>query len=92
MLFRSLQVQQFCYVREIGRDDGGIYVIQDYGGEERKCRVPEGSVISLAEDASMPYSKRDSDAAIEVIGRKELKLAEFSVGIKGSRIITLGEC
>lgn len=92
MLSHLLQVQQFCYVREIGRDDGGIYVIQDYGGEERKCRVPEGSVISLAEGASMPYSKKDSDAAIEVIGRKELKLAEPSVGIRGSRVVTVGEC
>ncbi|MGI6472461.1 MAG: hypothetical protein ACOX1N_05305 [Candidatus Methanomethylophilaceae archaeon] len=92
MLSHLLQVQQFCYVREIGRDDVGIYVIQDYDGVERKCRVPAGSVVSLAENVSIPYSKKDSDAEIEVIGRKELKLAEFSVGIKGSRIITLGEC
>lgn len=92
MLAHLLQVQQFCYVKEIGRDDGGIYAIQDYGGEERKCRVPKGSVISLAEDASIPYSEKNSDAKVEVIGRKELKLAELSVGIRGSRVVTVGEC
>lgn len=92
MLAHLLQVQQFCYVTEIGRDDEGIYAIQDYDGNIRKCRVPKGSVVCLAEEADMPYSKKDSNAGIEIIGRKELKLAEFSVGIRGSRIITLGAC
>ncbi len=92
MLSHLLQVQQFCYVREIGRDEGGIYVVQDYDGEKRRCRVPPGSVVALAEDVSIPYSKKDSEAEIEVIGRSQLKLAEFSVGIMGSRIVTLGEC
>lgn len=92
MLAHLMQVQQFCYVTEIGRDEDGIYVTQDYDGEKRRCRVPAGSVISLSEDLSMDYSKKDSKAEIEVLGRKELKLAEFSVGVKGSRIVTLGVC
>lgn len=92
MLAHLLQVQQFCHVIELERDDEGIYAIQDYDGEIRKCRVPLGSVVSMAEGASVSYSKKDTDAEIEVIGRIELKLALPSVGIRGSRIITLGAC
>ena len=92
MLAHLLQVQQFCYVTEIGRDNEGIYAIQNYDGDTRKCRVPVGSVVSMAEDVRIPYSKKESDAEIEVVGRKELKLALPSVGIRGSRIITLGAC
>lgn len=86
MLAHLLKVQQFCYVTEIGKDDDGIFVIQDYGDEIRRCRVPPGSIISLGEKVDIPYSKKSSDTKIEVLGREDLELAESSVGFKGARV------
>lgn len=86
MLAHLLKAQQFCYVTEIGQDDDGIFVIQDYGNEVRRCRVPTGSIISLADKIKIPYSKISSEAKIEVLGREKLELAISSVGFKGSRV------
>ncbi len=92
MLAHLLKAQQFCYVTEIGQDDDGIFAVQNYGDEVRKCRVPPGSLISFADNIEAPYSKKSSDAKIEVIGRESLELAEGSVGFKGSRILAKEVC
>lgn len=86
MLAHLLKAQQFCYVTEIGKDEEGIFVTQDYEGEVRRCRVPVGSIISLADKVNIPYSKINSDAKIKVLGREDLELAEKSVGFKGARV------
>ncbi len=92
MLAHLLGAQQFCYVTEIGKDDEGIFVVQDYDGEVRRCRVPSGSIVSLLDKVGIPYSKMDSDVKIEVLGREDLELAVNSVGFKGSRVLVKEVC
>lgn len=92
MLAHLMKVQQFCYVVEVGRDGEGIFVRQDYGDEMRKCRVPVGSIIAMAEEIDIPYSEKKGDVEIEVLGRTDLELAENSVGIKGSRVVKKEVC
>lgn len=92
MLAHLLKAQQFCYVTEIGKDDEGIFAVQDYGDESRRCRVPPGSIISLADKVKIPFSERSSDTKIEVLGREALELAISSVGFKGSRVLVKEVC
>ena len=92
MLAHLLGVQQFCYVTEIGKDDEGIFVVQDYDGEIRRCRVPYGSIVSLTNKMEIPYSKMNPDVKIEVLGRENLELAVNSVGFKGSRVLVKEVC
>ncbi|HKM09909.1 MAG TPA: hypothetical protein VJX93_05450 [Candidatus Methanomethylophilaceae archaeon] len=92
MLAHLMKIQQFCYVTEVGRDDEGIFVKQDYGDEIRKCRVPAGSIISMGDGVNIQYSEKEVDTEIMVLGRKDLELAKNSVGIQGSRVIKKEVC
>lgn len=93
MLAHLIAAQQFCYVSDMGRDDDGLYVVQDYGDEKRRCRVPRGSVISFKEDFESKYEdKGASSSEIKVIGREPLELAERSVGFAGSRVFAREVC
>ncbi len=86
MLGRS----QFCYCVEVSRGDG-FTALQDYGDELRRCRVPEGSVLSVSEgdlNRRLPSIARFVEAShveIQKLDRIALGLGAFSVGMNGSR-------
>lgn len=90
-LAAQLQVPQFCYVTELSRADSGFTVVQDYGDEIRTCRVPAVAVLSVAEgdlNRRLPSIQRFLDAQkipITTLGRVDLMLGTFSVGLRGSR-------
>ncbi len=93
MLAHLLRAQQFCYVTEIARDDEGMIVTQDYGDENRKCRVPPGSFISLKEDVKFPFQDKSASISdVIILGREDLELAEMSVGSCGSRVFEREVC
>lgn len=90
-LAQMLGVPQFCYVTQLRRDGDGFLVTQDYGDEQRDCRVPAGAVLSVAEgdlNRRLPSIERYLAVAarpITVLDRVQLMLGAFSVGLKGSR-------
>lgn len=83
--------EQFCYAVGIERDGQTFLVRQDYGDETRVSRAYPGSVISVSEgDANrrLPSIQRFVDvssAKITRLGRLDLGLGTFSVGLRGSR-------
>ena len=85
-----LGAQQFCYTTELAREGRNLSVKQDYGTFERECILPAGSVVSFAEaDAcgtlmSVEGYIRGAKTEIVKLGRVDLGLGLYSVGIKGS--------
>ncbi len=81
---------QFCYCVKVSREDG-FTAVQDYGDEIRKCRVPEGSVLSVSEgdpNRRLPSIARYIEAShieIKKLDRIALGLGAYSVGMNGSR-------
>ena len=90
-LAQMLGISQFCYVTQLKRNGDGFLVTQDYGDEQRDCRVPAGSVLSVAEgdlNRRLPSINRYLEATalpITVLNRVQLMLGAYSVGLKGSR-------
>lgn len=85
-----LGVQQFCYTSKLIRKSDVLSATQDYGTFERECDVPVGSVVSFSEaDAcgtlmSIDGYIRSRNAEVVRLGRVDLGLGLYSVGIKGS--------
>ena len=83
--------EQFCYATHIEREGGAFLITQDYGDEVRTCRAPEGSVVSVQEgdvNRPLPSIQRFIDVSsyeIKKLGRIDLGLGTFSVGLRGSR-------
>lgn len=90
-LAEMLGREQFCYAVDIERGAGSFTVRQDYGDEIRICRAPEGSVVSVQEgdvNRPLPSIQRFIDVSsveIKKLGRLDLGLGTFSVGLRGSR-------
>lgn len=84
-----LQVQQFLYTERLEIGDG-MTAVQDYGTFIRTSRVPKGSVVSFGNvDPSgfLPSVEgflRARRAEITRLGRVDLQLGLYSVGLRGS--------
>lgn len=83
--------QQFYYTSSLRIVEDGFEAVQDYGSFIRTSRVPRGSVVSFGDaDAggclqSLSGYIRGSRADIATIGRVDLGLGLYSVGLKGSK-------
>ncbi len=86
-----LSAQQFAYVADLTLEGDSFVCTQNYGGSLRECRVPKGSVVSFGGvdpcGTLMSISDRISGQrkTIETLGRVDLGLGLYSVGLKGSR-------
>lgn len=84
-----LEAQQFLYTREleIGEE---ITAVQDYGAFVRRAEVPKGSIVSFGDvdpDGFLPTVDdilRARKADITRIGRVDVQLGLYSVGLRGS--------
>ncbi len=87
---RLLEVQQFAYTEDLIRDVDGIVAVQDYGRFKRNTLVPKGSVVSFGNVEpnghipTMDGYLRGLDCSIRTMGRIDLGLGLYSVGLKGS--------
>lgn len=87
-LAATLGVQQFCHVRSISRD---MEVIQDYGDEIRRCKIPRGSVVSVMEGEnnkrlpSISDFLKAKDMEIISLTAVDLDVPPSSFGRMGSR-------
>lgn len=86
-----LGVQQSCYVTSLSKDGCGFIVDQDYGDSIRRCHVPCGSVVSFSDvdpNGILPTISDVMDGmsrGMTSLGRVDLGLGLYSVGLKGSR-------
>jgi electron transfer flavoprotein beta subunit len=86
-----LSVQQCVYVADLSPEKDSFVCRQIYGDSERTCRVPRGSAVSFGGvdpcGTLMSISDRISGGkkTIETLGRVELGLGLYSVGLKGSK-------
>lgn len=85
-----LGVQQFAYTESLTRDGDGFVAVQDYVSFGRTARVPRGSVVSFGTvdpNGAVPDIRgylRGRSAEIRRLGRVDLGLGAYSVGLKGS--------
>lgn len=85
-----LDVQQFAYTESLSIDGDGFTAVQDYETFTRTARVPRGSVVSFGTvepSGRLPTVagyRRGKAAEIRVLGRVDLGLGLYSVGLKGS--------
>ncbi|MCQ2079243.1 MAG: electron transfer flavoprotein subunit beta [archaeon] len=83
--------EQFCYSTKVERAGDAFRCTQDYGDEIRVCSVPSGSVVSVSEgdvNRRLPSIERFMavrNMTVTVLGRIDLGLGNFSVGMNGSR-------
>lgn len=83
--------EQFCYSVKLERNGDAFRCTQDYGDEMRTCNVPLGSVISVSDGdlnrrlPSIDRFIRVSGMEVKSLGRIDLGLGAFSVGLNGSR-------
>ncbi|MDO5853137.1 MAG: electron transfer flavoprotein subunit beta/FixA family protein [Thermoplasmata archaeon] len=85
-----LDVQQFAYVRALAKDGDTFTAVQDYESFERAAKVPRRSVVSFGTvdpSGMLPTVegyRRGKAAEIKVLGRVDIGLGLYSVGLKGS--------
>lgn len=86
-----LDVQQFAYTESLSADGDGFTAVQDYGPFVRTSRVPKGSVVafgSVDPNGTVPTAAgylRARGMQIKKIGRVDLGLGYYSVGLRGSK-------
>ncbi len=86
-----LDAQQFAYVTGLKPTEDGLVAEQDYSDTVRTVRVPKGSVVAFANadpNGTFPtvsgwLSSRGKE--IVKVGRVDLGLGAYSVGLKGSK-------
>ncbi len=85
-----LNAQQFAYVDSLESSDDGIVAEQDYDSFRRRAKVPKGSVIAYGKAdpnghlPSLSGFRSSIDSPIKELGRVDLGLGLYSVGLKGS--------
>ncbi len=90
-----LGVQQFLYTRSLEAGDPMV-AVQDYGSFIRRTEVPRGSVVSFGDVdpcgflPSVPDLLRARRADVVRMGRIDVQLGLYSVGLKGSATRILG--
>lgn len=85
-----LDVQQFMYTTDLERDSDGFVSHQDYGTFNRIARVPRGSVVAFGTvdpNGHIPTAEgylRARSKEIVTVGRVDIGLGLYSVGLRGS--------
>lgn len=77
--------EQFYCVTNVSRSDWDFFACQDYGDEQRVCRVPPRSVIHVSR-FDIENERTESKGGIETLDRIDLGLGFYSVGESGAKM------